>query len=797
MPALRSLESKKKSVTLILPPPHPRQAEFLSLLDKPGVRFAVGACGTKFGKLEILTNLLPTPQGWRQMGDIHVGDYVFDENGAPTQVTYETPVHQRKCYEVVFQDGASVVVGAEHLWLTETYVCRKANARVRSKNDRCKSTAFVPVVRDTEEIKRTLYVTFGGITRPNHSIPVCGAVQYPEQVLSVDPYVLGVWLGDGTSTSGDITNIDDEVLDNVGLYYHKYMTLSRESRGQTWSFDGLRKSLNLLGLIGNKHVPSQYLIASVPQRLALLQGLMDTDGTISKRGDCCFDNTNKSLADAVEELANSLGIKTNRGQRVGKCNGEAKKLCYRVHFTTDLPVFRLRRKAVRIRPVAAKAKRRYIVDVRQAPTAPAKCIRVASPSHLYLTGRSYIVTHNTYGCTIWLVKEAWEHKNSINWWVALTFPQAKMAYSLIKRLLPKDTYIEYKADLRLVLTEPDGSEHSVIEFKSADNSDSLRGFAVNAFVLDEAARMMYESFVSIVTTVTQTRGHGIIISTPKGRGWFFDVYQRGEKFEFDGTPKYSPHQIDCIGKECFCPNVDPFPEWMSVRLPTWTNPHVAVISIVEAQKNLPSDVFQQEFAAEFLDDSAGVFRNVNNCIKGQLFEDYIPGYQYVLGVDLARIRDYTVLTVLDTTRNHVVYVERFNQVAWEWQYHKIIQVARRYHAVVCVDWTGIGDPIVETLRGAGLQMQPYKIGGSAAKQQLIEKLRVNIENGKISFPLNKYTQPMIRELKAFEYSFSEGGIIKYSAPSGSHDDCVISLALANWIGDVEPWVYRHWNQRGV
>jgi hypothetical protein len=391
----------------------------------------------------------------------------------------------------------------------------------------------------------------------------------------------------------------------------------------------------------------------------------------------------------------------------------------------------------------------------------------------------------TFGCVTRLIKEAWENKGTLNWWVAPVYGQSKMAYYTTKRMLPKGSYQEYKADLRLVLLEPDGSEHSVIEFKSADNEDSLRGYAVDFFIIDEAARIKYESFVSIQTTTTQTMGRGIIISTPKGRGWFYDVYQWGEKFD-NGRPRFGPL------------NPDPYPEFMSIRMPTWTNPHVRVESIRQAKKNLPEDVFRQEFGARFIDDSAGVFRKVSSCIKGHTFEYPHYGHRYVLGVDLARLHDFTVLTVMDADRKHVVYMERFNHVEWEIQYSRIVNLARRYNnAIVSIDWTGIGDPIVETLTNAGLRMEPYKISTGLAKQQLIEKLRVNIENGVVSFPETVETIVMLEELRAYEYTFTKSGNMVFSAPSGKHDDCVISLALANWIGDSTPYTYRAWNQRGV
>ena len=376
----------------------------------------------------------------------------------------------------------------------------------------------------------------------------------------------------------------------------------------------------------------------------------------------------------------------------------------------------------------------------------------------------------TYGCSLRLVQEAWNNKGSLNWWVAPSYAQSKMAYSLVKKLLPKGMYQEYKADLRLVLLEPDGSERSEIHFKSGDNPDTLRGYAVNFCVMDEAARQPYESFVSILTTLTQTRGRAMFISTPKGRGYFYDIFQRGDLLR------------------------EQFPEWRSVRLPTWLNPHVAVQSIEEMKHNLPEDAFRQEVAAEFLMDSAGVFRGINACVKG-LLEAPLPQHRYVLGVYLARLRDFSVLTVMDRERKHVVYHDRFNQIEWAVQYHRIIETARLYNnALVVVDSTGIGDPIVETLRNAGIPIEPYKISGTTAKQQLIEKLRVAIEQAHISYP---NIPVMIRELENYEYDITESGVIKYSAPEGFHDDCVVSLALANWVVDSAPWVYKFRSVRGI
>lgn len=506
--------------------------------------------------------------------------------------------------------------------------------------------------------------------------------------------------------------------------------------------------------VDNKYIPKEYLLGSVSQRQELFSGLRDRVRSINKSDSFVLSSANKPYIYSVASLLASLG-------HVSKvCNVDY------VYYVA----------------LVDTSDRRYIVSVEEVPSVPMRCLRVASPRHLFLVTKSFIPTHNTFGSAIAMVKYAWDHKDSLNWWVAPTYKQAEMAYDLIKRMLPEGAYLEYKADLKLKILSPTGKEHSVIEFKSGDNSDSLRGFGVKFFVMDEAARIPYESYLSLLTTVTQTKGKGFYISTPKGRGWFYDVYQKGVKTYEDGTPIYGPD------------NPDPHPEWFSVRLPTWTNPHVDLTSVQDMKNNLPEDDFRQEVAAEFLLESAGVFRGIKDCIKGTLLPPQ-PGRRYVMGVDLARLRDFTVITILDMKSKHLVYHERFNQMSWEVQYHKILEVAKRYnHALTYMDATGIGDPVIEAVQRAGLRVVPYKITGSVAKQQLIDKLRVNIENQNISFP---YVRELVNELECYEVSVTEGGVAKYSAPQGKHDDCVISLALAVWGVDTAPFVYRYANVRGI
>lgn len=723
------------------------------------------------------------------MKDIQIGDYVFDENGAPTRVDYVTePMYDHKCYEVVFSDGTKEVADAEHLWVTETNACRKAWADIAGKNKvkrRRFTTEQKPEARSTQEIKDTLLVPAGKAgLKPNHSIPVCGPVQFSGQDLLIPPYTMGAWLGDGCASGGSnyaCHILDSEVIDAIRA---DGFTVNKGSAEHTWHIQNFTKLVDNLGLLNNKHIPEQYLIGSIEQRLSLLQGLMDTDGTISKRGDCCFDNTNKDIADGVAELASSLGIKVNREERYGKINGVTHKLCYRVHFTTDLPVFRLKRKLSRLRPIAMKARRRYIVAVNDVASVPVKCIRVESPNHLFLLGKSFIPTHNTFGCAIAVIRYAWNHKHSLVWWVAPTYAHSQMAYNTILDMLPVGFYQQRKADLEIDILDPAGNKHSTIAFKSSDKPENLRGYAVNFFVMDEAAICKEAAYVALMTTLTQTKGKGIYISTPKGRNWFYECYQKGEKLDDEGNPLFDKD------------NPDPNEEWFAIRMPTWSNPHVDMQMIYDFKKNQPEDVFRQEIAAQFLMESAGVFLGIMNCVDREAkFENPIPGRRYVMGVDLARINDFTVVTVADTTTNQIVFFERFNKIKWEVQYHKITLIARRYNnCMVVMDSTGIGDPIVEAIQRAGVYVNPYKIGTNTAKKQLIDKLRLALQNRRITFP---YIPILVKELQSYEYSVSDGNVTRYTSPSGIHDDCVISLALCNWALSEAPFTYSYKSVRGV
>jgi replicative DNA helicase len=196
----------------------------------------------------------------------------------------------------------------------------------------------------------------------NHAVPVAQPLDLPSAELPIAPYVLGTWLGDGSSSTSP--------------------------------------SLLGLGVLSNKHIPAQYLRASRQQRMALLAGLLDTDGTVNRTGSVQFTGTSRRLAADVRELVLSLGYRCGMWTKRVAGRTEASSIAYTITFTTTDDVFRLGRKRDthrqrRPESTTARVRQRMIVAVREVPSVPVRCVQVDAPDCLYLASRSMIPTHNS------------------------------------------------------------------------------------------------------------------------------------------------------------------------------------------------------------------------------------------------------------------------------------------------------------------------------------------------------------------------------------------------------------------
>lgn len=340
-------------------------------------------------KLQRLDEPTPTPDGWKLHGDLVVGDRVFGPDGAICHVVaLNAIVHDAECYEIEFDDGFTIQAGAEHLWPIERRTCKRIPGAY--KTDGPQRRYRETVIMQTREIAAHPH-------EPNDrlAIRVNDPLDLPEAELPIDPYVLGAWLGDGSSADGRITGIDEGIFDEIAR--RGFVVGAPTGKcGVTRTIYGLCARLRSAGVLGKKRIPAAYLRASFAQRLALMQGLMDTDGHCNTRGTATFVNVNDGLVDDLCELAHTLGLKPRRRRHTGIYNGQPRDF-WQVSFQSyqALPVFRLARKLSRCKTGARPHPRRFIVSCRKVPTVPMRCIQVSHPDGLYLTGRSMVTTHNS------------------------------------------------------------------------------------------------------------------------------------------------------------------------------------------------------------------------------------------------------------------------------------------------------------------------------------------------------------------------------------------------------------------
>ncbi|QRN84846.1 terminase [Clostridia bacterium] len=362
-------------------------------------RTAYVEIGKKNGKALAINTLLPTPAGWTTMEALKVGDEVFDENGKPCKVVSCTEVmYGHSCYEVTLSDKESIIADAEHLWQVEEYKPHRSP----SCATRILSTEMM---KDQIKFKNDCY---------HYRIPVQKALELEEKKLLIPPYMLGVWLADGSSYNASFTcNVNDldivEKLNRLGVELREWKSTNTGSvqlafrngdkrqaaRNVSW-----QSKMRKMGLFCNKHIPNEYLRAAYEQRLELLKGLMDCDGYVSKAGECEYTTVSRKLAQDVTELIRSLGFKCSINEGVAKLDGKDYGIKYRIHFYAyrSNPVFSLQRKNERLKDEPEKPTKnsfRSIIDIKKVKSVPVKCIQVDSPSRLYLAGKAMVPTHNS------------------------------------------------------------------------------------------------------------------------------------------------------------------------------------------------------------------------------------------------------------------------------------------------------------------------------------------------------------------------------------------------------------------
>ena len=328
---------------------------------------------------------IPTPTGWTTMEHLKVGDEVFDMNGKTTKVIAVSEVKNLPCYKVTFSNSCSVICDNEHQWYAEF------GSRAR-ENVNAKGWAVTSIDEMYERKNNGESVI----------VPIPAPLELPDANLPVDPWLLGYWLGDGSKDHASISCCDewaDEVVDRINSATpYKVENTNHDKRNKSVQInvrDGFKVALRELGVLGNKHIPEAYLRGSVSQRLALLQGLMDSDGTINaERGRARFYSTDKALRDGVAELVSSLGEVCSSHENEAQGFG-VKTIAYCVEWQPA------NFEPVTLKHHVAKLRERKLVpylsvkSIEKVDSVPTKCIAVESDTKSYLCGRGFYVTHNT------------------------------------------------------------------------------------------------------------------------------------------------------------------------------------------------------------------------------------------------------------------------------------------------------------------------------------------------------------------------------------------------------------------
>ena len=383
-----------------------------------------------------------TPNGWVPIGELQVGDLVFSEHGQLTEVVNISDYEESLTWEVVFTDGSSVRCDDQHLWKVRRMgTDGKGDWRSMTLNEiRTQKTvgikgngrpgALTQRVTATCESGETPWLDSRGY--PRYQIPVTQPVEYPATELPLDPYLLGALLGDGSLSSNNLSlcSADPEIVERCSLGLPEDYRFKKVAKyGYNISHvkgvlaggkpSVVREILKTLGVYGktsiDKFIPKSYLTASIPDREALLQGLLDTDGTVASTGGVSFCTTSTALVKDVTELVQSLGgIAT---QRASQLNTYLNKHQERVRTTTpsvtlgiklpdSIKPFHLHRKAQRYSPCTKYLPCRSIKDIRPSTTEKVRCIEVADTCHTFLT-KDYIVSHNSAKSTTLGLFTAW------------------------------------------------------------------------------------------------------------------------------------------------------------------------------------------------------------------------------------------------------------------------------------------------------------------------------------------------------------------------------------------------------
>ena len=736
-------------------------------------RFNIAKMPRQVGKALALDTPIPTPEGWTTIGDIKVGNQILSPDGNSVSVTFKTETMiNHQCYKIFFDNGEEIVADADHLWEVNSSYWRTGKKVIntdeiysrylnKSNNKRGKG------------VEGSLYIDLSkAINGENKNLPI-------------DPYLLGVWLGDGYSADGRIIAHKDDYE-----FYKTKLDIEHEREDNNcirFKCRDLRKKLKENNLLKNKHIPQIYLRSSIDQRIELLRGLMDTDGSITKTQSFEFYQKNYEFILQVVELLSSLGIKSRVSRKsINQC------WYYTIRFASKEKVFNLPRKLELInfngkgRP---QNKRHYIQKIEKVDSVPVACIQVDSDDHLFLCGKTFIPTHNTTTVVSYLLHYIVFNDN-VN--VGILANKASTSREILSRLqlsyenLPKWMQQGIVSWNKGSLELENGSKI----IAASTSASAVRGMSFNIIFLDEFAfvpnHIADDFFASVYPTISSGKSTKVIVvSTPKGMNHFYRMWHDAER-----------------GKNSF---VATEVHWSEVpgRDEEWKAQTIA---------NTSEEQFRAEHLCEFL-GSIGTLINASKLkilvyddpikrSKGlDVYENPIEDHSYLITVDVARGmgNDYSAFVVFDITEFPYRVVAKYkNNEIKPMLFPSIInEVARGYdNAWLLIEVNDIGDQVANILHydleydnilmcsmrgragqlvGSGFSGKKSQLGvrtTAAVKKLGCSNLKLLIEDDKLF--VSDYD--IISELTTFAQKHNS-----FEAEEGCNDDLVMCLVIFAWI----------------
>ena len=479
--------------------------------DKRVCRDALLFVPRKFSKELALDTKIPTPNGWKTMGDLQVGDYVFDENGQPTRITEVSEVkYNKKCYELTFSDGDKITASDEHMWWIR-YFGRWQELTTQEIVDRNWKTLR----------KGGKYYNY------NAFVPQAKGIKLPEIELPFDPYTFGLWLGDGNSASPILHLCGDDIDEILSYVEEKGITpksIVREKEENCFRCYFTRESnnpsefskfLTNYNLKGDKHIPEIFFNGSLDQRLELLQGIMDTDGSImKKKGTVYITQKNDKLTDDICRLLTSVGIKYKRSKQESKIGTKSCGYYNYITFhpTTDTPCFKLERKKKYLDNSNVNDTK-SIVDIKEVPSVPCKCISVDNPKHLYICGERGTVTHNTTTVSSLAIFDLLFGDSDAQAYVASnSLSQSNICFIIIKNTLKEldPTFSNFRLNRDIIYTKIPGRSSFIRCL--ASSADKLDGLNASTVILDEYAQADTAALRNVLTSSMGVRKNPLVIT---------------------------------------------------------------------------------------------------------------------------------------------------------------------------------------------------------------------------------------------------------------------------------------------